>query len=69
MHADLENVCADRRATVADPAPATAVTAGSWPEMETSRDLARRDMQKFLDTYLGDAPDKASKGVFSATSR
>jgi hypothetical protein len=69
MKADLENVCADGRATVADPAPATAVTAGSWPEMETSRDLARRDMQKFLDTYFGDAPDRASKGIFSATSR
>ncbi len=69
MKADLDNVCADQRATVADPTPATAATAGSWPEMETSRDLARRDMQKFLDTYFGDAPDKASKGVFSATSR
>ena len=69
MKADLENVYADQRATVADPTPATAVTAGSWPEMETSRDLARRDMQKFLDTYFGDAPDTGSKGVFSATSR
>jgi ribosomal protein L12E/L44/L45/RPP1/RPP2 len=69
MKADLENVYADGRATVADPTPATAATAGSWPEMETSRDLARRDMQKFLATYFGDAPDTASKGIFSATSR
>ena len=69
MKADLENVCADQRATLADPTPATTVTAGSWPEMETCEDLARRDLQKCLDTYFGDAPDKASKGVFSATSR
>jgi hypothetical protein len=37
--------------------------------MEAAIDLARQDLQKFLDTYFADAPDKASKGAFSATSR
>jgi hypothetical protein len=69
MAADLENVCKEKSAKVGDPNPATASTAGAWPEMEAALDLAQRDLQKFLDTIFGDAPDKASKGIFSATSR
>ena len=69
MTADLENVRKERLAKVGDPNPVPASTAGAWPEMEAAIDLARQDLQKFLDTYFVDAPDKASKGAFSATSR
>jgi hypothetical protein len=69
MTADLANVCKEKLAKVGDPNPAPASTAGAWPEMEAAIDLAQQDLQKFLETYLSDAPDKASKGVFSTTSR
>ncbi|MGO8745079.1 MAG: hypothetical protein ACLQNE_03730 [Thermoguttaceae bacterium] len=69
MTADLQNVCKEKRAKLGDPNPAPASTAGAWPEMEATLNLAQRDLPKFLGTYFGDVPDKASKGAFSATSR
>ena len=69
MQADLRNVCAEKQAVAGNPTPASATTAGAWPEMEAAIDLASKDLEKLLGTYFGDAPDRASKGVFSATSR
>jgi hypothetical protein len=74
METDLENVRKEKLATIGDPDPTRGkrlqvAAAGTWPEMETAIDLARRDMLKFLSTNYGDAADNASKGAFSATSR
>ncbi len=69
MKADLENVCTENLAKVGDPTPQPAATVGSWPEMEAAMGLLQKDVEKFLHTYFSDAPDKASKGVFSVTSR
>ncbi len=69
MTADLENVCQEKVAKLGDPDPRPASTTGAWPEMEAAIDLAQQDMEKFLETHFVDAPDKASKGIFSATSR
>ena len=69
MKDDLNNVCRDKLAKVGDPHPVATSTAGSWPEMVAALDLAQQDLPKFLETYFGDAPDKASRGIFSATSR
>ncbi len=40
-----------------------------WPEGQKALDLLRRDVNAFLRTYLGDSPNRRSKGVFSVTSR
>ncbi len=69
MNSDLRNVVVDKKATAAAPTPTAAPAAGTWPEMEAAIDLAGKDVDKFLATYFGDAPDRASKGLFSATSR
>ena len=69
MTADLENVCKEKLAKAGDPNPTPASTAGAWPEMEAAINLAQRDLPKFLGSYYGDVSDKASKGIFSTTSR
>jgi hypothetical protein len=69
MTKDLGNVSADRLATLADPWPALAVNAGTWPDMEAAIAILQQDLPQFLDTYFADAPDQGSKGAFSATSR
>ena len=69
MNVDLRNVCSDKEARTGDPTPTAAPTAGAWPEMEAAIALASKDLETFLGTCFGDAPDRASKGVFSATSR
>jgi hypothetical protein len=69
MTLDLENVRKEQLARLGDPNPVPTSTVGAWPEMEVAIELARHDPPKFLDTYFGDAPDNASKGAFSATSR
>lgn len=69
MKADLQNVACEKLAAKGNAMPAAAPAAGSWPEMESAVDLAEKDLDKFLKTYFADAPDGASKGVFSATSR
>ena len=37
--------------------------------MEAAIELVQQDIGKFLDSYFANAPDKGSKGAFSATSR
>ena len=69
MTSDLENVCRNKLAKAGDPNPDPGSSAGAWPEMEAAIELARQDLPQFLDTYFGDAPDRGSKGAFSATSR
>ncbi len=69
MADDLGNLRAEKAATLADPRPAPVANTGDWPDMEAAIALAHQDLRKFLDTYFADAPDQASKGPFSATSR
>jgi hypothetical protein len=69
MKADLRNVGSDKVASAGDPTPTAAPTSGVWPEMEAAIDLVSKDLETFLGKYFADAPDRASKGVFSATSR
>lgn len=40
-----------------------------WPEMQQAIELLDKSPDEFLKKYLADAPDQASKGIWSITSR
>ena len=62
MTADLENVCREKLAKVGDPESCDRLHGRRLARDGSGHRLAQQT-SKFLDTYFGDVPDKASKGA------